>query len=142
MKRLLLISILFLFVGGCGGGGDGGSPPQTTPKIIDVAIYDEYWNVEYSFTIGEFANFSVDASDPDLDMKSLLVTQYYPSDSQNIYYGPSLLSLPSQSSVEMTYWNIDPIEIIGPAGSWRIEFEIEDSLGHESNIFKVFVSVN
>ena len=142
MKRLLLISILFLFVGGCGRGGDGGSPPQTAPKIIDVAIYDEYWIEEYSFNIGEFANFSVYASDPDLDMKSLLVTQYYPSDSQNIYYGPSLLSLPSQSSVEMTYWNIDPIEIIGPAGGWRIEFEIEDSLGHESKVFKVFVSVN
>lgn len=142
MKKFILISILFLFINGCGGGGDGGGPAQTAPKIIDVTIYDENWNIEYSFNIGELANFEVDASDPDLDMETLLVTQYYPSDSQDIYLGPVIFSLPSQSSAEMTYWNIDPIEIIGPAGGWRIEFQIEDSLGHESNIFKVFVSVN
>lgn len=142
MRKILLISMLFLFINGCGGGGDGGSPPQSAPKITGVTIYDEYWLPEYSFTIGEFANFRVYASDPDLDMETLLVTEYYPSDSQDIHSGPSILLLPSQSSAEMTYCNIDPLEVTEPIGSYRLEFQTEDSLGHESNVFKVFVSVN
>ena len=105
-------------------------------------LYDVNWIATASFTIGDYVNFEVYATDPDLDMVKLYITQYHPQDSTTPYLGPDLMSLPSQSAVDMIYYPIDPIEVTGPAGSWRIEFQIEDSKGNESNVFRIYASVH
>ncbi|MCK4820537.1 hypothetical protein KA005_32530, partial [bacterium] len=138
--------ISIIGTGGSGGGGGGGgappSPPETAPTISDVNFYDAYENETYSFTIGEDANFRVYATDPDLDMISCEISQYHPHDSATPYYGPDTMSLPSQSHTDMVYYSIDPIEVTGPAGSWRIEFQIIDTKGNESNIWRVYSTVS
>jgi hypothetical protein len=128
--------------GGGGGGGAPSSPPGTAPTITNVVIYDVYWIPSLSFDIGDYANFEVYATDPDLDMTTLFITQYHPADSNIPYYGPDTMSLPSVSTADTYFYTIDPIEVTGPAGSWRIEFQIEDSKGNDSNVFKVYVSVH
>jgi hypothetical protein len=146
---LLTCVISFGFISvvatGGGGGGGGSAPPPdlgTAPEIWAVEIYDVNWVVTLSFDIGEYGNFIVCATDPDKDMVSLYVTQYHPHDSNTPYYGPDLMSLPSQPGVDVYYYNIDPIEVTGPSGTWRIEFQIEDSKSNESNIWKLYGVVN
>ncbi|MBW1690828.1 MAG: hypothetical protein JRF35_01890 [Deltaproteobacteria bacterium] len=155
IKKLRYISLVALFllsllgiVGSNGGGGDGGgetgsttSNNGTAPTINNVELYDVDWNLKYSFTIGDDANFAVYATDSDKDMDCCYITQYYPLDSSIPYYGPDIMYLPSQSEVDMVYWNVNPIEVTGPAGNWRIEFQIEDANGNESDIFKVYTSI-
>jgi hypothetical protein len=133
---------LIAIIGSGGGGGGGGGTNGTAPKITDANIYDSNWIETYSFTIGEDANFAIYASDPDLDIESCEISEYYPADSTTPYNGPVSMALPSQSQTDVFYYNIDPLEVTGPAGSWRIEFQIIDAKGNQSNIFKVYVSVN
>lgn len=136
--------ISIIATGGGGGGGGSAPPPDlgTAPEITAVILYDSNWVETLSFNIGEYANFKVYATDPDKDMESLYVTQYHPHDSNTPYYGPDLMSLPSVSAVDVYYYNITPIEITGPSGTWRVEFQIEDSKGNESNIWKLYAVVN
>lgn len=142
MKKVFLTLMALLFIYSCGGGGgSGGSPPQNLPKITDVIICNEDWFAQYSFDIGEYANFIVYAEDPDLNMETLYVNLYL-SESSIPYFGPVIYFLPDQSDVETSYYNSDPIEIIWPSGEYRLEFEIEDAKGNESNIFKVIIYVN
>ncbi len=125
-----------------GGGGGGGEDLGTAPKINNVVLYDANWIATASFTIGDYGNFAVYVTDPDLDMINCYITQYYPHDSTTPYHGPDLMSLPSQSDVDMIYYSIDPSGVTGPAGSWRIEFQIEDSKGNESNVFRTYASIH
>jgi len=141
MRHLLLLIFLILFCACSGGDDNNGEPSQTAPKINNVKIYNSHGTEDYSFNIGEYAIFGVSATDPDMDMTNLLIWQYYPADSTTPYYGPSTVALPSQSEANAIYSTIDPIEIIGPAGYWKIEFQLEDSKGNESNVFRVYASV-
>ena len=150
LRYFCLIGVIALglmtIIGTGGGGGGGGSAPPpdlgTAPEIWDAKLYDRNWVETYSFDIGEYANFEVCATDPDKDMVSCYVTQYHPQDSNTPYYGPDLMSLPSTSYVDVCWHNIDPVEIEGPSGTWRIEFQIEDSKGNESNTWKLYTVVN
>jgi len=146
-KPLSILSILLigitLLCPGCNG-GNGGTPPGTAPRINWVELY--LWGGPYvptfTFTIGEQVEFLVSATDPDLDIKTLYITQYYPADATSPYYGPDPLSLPSQSDADALYWPLAPTEVTGPAGDWRIEFQISDARGNESNTFTIYVVVN
>lgn len=142
---VIVLGLISIVGSNGGGGGDSSSTGEvshdTAPIINSVELYDANWNLNYSFTIGDYANFAVYATDSDKDMECCYITQYYPLDSNTPYYGPDIMYLPSQSDVDMVYWNINPIEVTGPAGDWRIEFQIEDANGNESNIFKVYTSV-
>ena len=142
---VIALGLMTIVATGGGGGGGGSAPPPdlgTAPEITEVILYDSNWVETLSFDIGEYANFKVHATDPDEDMESLYVTQYHPHDSNTPYYGPDLMSLPSVSAVDVYYYNIAPIEVAGPSGTWRVEFQIEDSKGNESNIWKVYSIVN
>jgi hypothetical protein len=127
-------------VSGCGG-SDGGGGGGTAPIITGVTLTDENFNPKLLFNIGDLGNFLCYASDPDLDIDTLFVTQFYPSNSLTPTIGPNVISLPSQSSVDMVYFLIQPEVITGPAGDWRIEFLIEDDKGHDSNTFVVYYVV-
>jgi len=136
--------ISIIATGGGGGGGGSAPPPDlgTAPEIWTVEIYDSNWVETYSFDIGEYFNYKVYATDPDKDMLSLYATQYHPHDSNTPYYGPDLIPLPSQPGVDVVIYNIAPIEVTGPSGTWRVEFQIEDSKGNESNVWKVYSTVS
>ena len=95
--------------------------------------------------------FAVYATDPDLDIANLLLTKYWPCNASVPYDGPHIIALSSQFAAEVMYsiidpmlWNYAPIWFLTgyPLGAWRIEFQIEDTQGNESNIFKVYVSVH
>ena len=132
-----------MIIGCGGGGGDGDGQTGTAPTIDDVVLTDENFNPKSQFDIGDTANFIVKATDPNKNMEKLLIEQYFSNDSTgNPYYGPDVIALPSQSDITMTYYLIGRITVDGPDGNWRIEFQIEDSTGLESNVFKIFPVVN
>ena len=125
MKKLfILLSILVFVACGSGGGSSPPAPATTAPKITNVEVYDIDWYLDYSFIIGEFVNFVVYATDPDLDITTLYVTEYYPSDSATIYSGPTVFSVGSQPAIDVIIFTIDPLLVIGPAGSWLNEYQI------------------
>lgn len=144
MKKLLVLLSILLSLG-CGGSSSSTpAPAQTAPKITNVVFYnaDDLYTPTYTFEIGDYVYFDVYATDPDLDMKTLYVTEYYPFDSTTIYTGPVPFSLASQSTSDTIYMNLIAIEVIGPAGSYREEFQIEDAKSNESNIFTVYILVH
>ena len=147
MKKLCIIISLIMIIG-CGGGGDDAAPPGvvpgigTLPIINNVVLTDENFNPKAVFEIGDEANFKVTATDPEKNMKELIITQYYLDFSKtDPFYGPEVSELPSQSAASMEYWLLSGTTIDGPAGNWRLEFQIADSTGLESNVFKVFAEV-
>lgn len=145
MKKLFLISMLYLLTAcGSSSSGDGGLPTatETAPNITAVYLYDIIWGQGVIFTIGENFNYRIDASDPDLDMVTLIINEYFPSDSDTVYLGPIVITLAAQYTEEMNYFSTEPLEITGPAGNWRFEFQIEDAQSNESNIFRVYISVH
>ena len=144
------ISILWVFIiaitllcSGCNG-GNGGAPPGTAPKISDVGLYD--WNYPYdwtlTFTVGDQSGFCVWVRDPDLDIKTLWITQYWPAEATMPYYGPEPISLPSQSDPEEVLCSLTPMDVTGPAGSGRIDFQLSDARGNDSNIFTIYVVIS
>ena len=141
MKKVIIFISILLFVA-CGGGGDG-SMPQTAPVITNILLYntENLYEPATSFQIGEYVYFLIYATDPDLDMTTLYVTEYYPSDSDTIYQGPVPIVLPDQSASSVIYANIGPSRIVPPAGFYRAEFQIEDIQGNESNIFIIYIRI-
>ena len=123
---------------------DSPTPPDlgTAPMITLVYVYDSNWVETDSFDIGEYNNFRVYASDPDKDMRRIYITEYYPDDSTTPYHGPVSETLPCVSTVDTYYYRNEPYEVTGPSGTWRVEFQIEDSKGNESNIWKAYYIVN
>lgn len=143
-KLLILLSVLFFI--SCGGGSSSTPAPAlgTTPIITNVLFYNatDLTTPATSFTIGDYVYFDVYATDPDLDMTTLYVTEYYPYDSTTIYTGPVPFSLSSQPASNTIYTNLTAIEVTGPAGSYREEFQIQDAKANDSNIFIVYLSVS
>jgi hypothetical protein len=126
-----------------GTGGGGGGSVGTAPEINNVVLTDADFNPKSVFDIGDAYNVLVTATDPDKNMKELSVTQFTPDDTEgDPYYGPDTLLLPSQSDDVVTYYLISDNDIDGPAGTWRVEFQITDSTRLESNTFIVFAITN
>ena len=140
----ILFSILISF--GCGGGGGGGDvPPTTAPTISSITafkIVNGFPIESLSFDIGDMSNIEITASDPDLDMNTVFISQFLLPDLDSPFFPTSEQILPSQSDPNMKYFFIDPIEIVGPAGNWRMCIWIVDKAGNESNEFCVNVVVN
>ena len=141
MKKTLTVLIALFTVFGCGGSDGSGGSGGTAPVINSVVLTDEFSNPTSIFNIGDIANVVITATDPDLDMENILITQYHPSDSNTPYYGPDVVMLPSQSQPTMMYTFVGGVTIVGPSGTWRTEFQVEDYAGHASNIFRVYSSV-
>ena len=132
-------AILFSFICfACGSSSSG--PSSAAPRVHGVALFkvDEFgFKTEtLSFTIGDLANLEVYATDPDLDMQTLYFEEYWLPNPDE-YHLTGEMILPSQSGPDMTYFLIEPIEITGPAGNYRMCFWIVDKVGNESNEFCV-----
>ena len=120
---------VILMANGCSG-GKGHPGIGFIPKIIN-AIMVNVKDSTSSFT------FSIQAEDQDLNMKTLWVTEYSPADSETPYNGPNSFPLPKQSNQEMTYTQIGPITLSGPAGGYRMDLQIEDASGNKTDVFNI-----
>jgi len=123
------------------GGGGGGKSTGTAPEIYSAKLYNNNWVETYNFNIGGYVKFMVCATDPNKNMETLYINQYYPSNATTPYYS-NLLPLPSTAETWECFYSSAPTLIQGPSGNWRVEFQIEDSKGNESNIWKVYALVN
>ena len=134
MKKLFAIFIILLVISGCGGGDD--PDDRTAPIITNVVLTDIDGYTESTFRIGDTVNVAVYATDPDLDMETLFVTEYHSAwPSYHPYYGPDTILLSQPTTNTVYYFSV---VVIGPVGNWRIEFQIDDYKGHSSNVFEVF----
>ncbi|GAJ05347.1 unnamed protein product [marine sediment metagenome] len=116
-----------------------------SPVIENVELFNfrDLTTPVTEFVIGDEATFTVRFTDPDIDCAYLTISEYF-----------LIIPNPDPSS-ETTYWimqdtvtdtinsfpDLDPVEISGPMGDWRIDFRIEDKAGNVSNIFEVFVTI-
>jgi len=137
-----IIALGLITIVATGGDGGGNHSTGTAPEILGVDLYDSNWDKCQVFDIGDYVNFKIHAKDPDKDMEKVYITQYHPSDSSTPYYGPDVIDLPSTSKIEEVFYNLTPILVDGPSGGWRIEFQIEDSQGNESNIWIIYGYIN
>jgi len=135
MKRLSLLVILLIApLYSC-------SPLQEDdhiPEIISVRLYDSAGTITDTFKVNDTILASIAIFDPDLDIKSLFITSYHPSDSDTPYDGPLIYHLTEQTDEQVVYQM--GFIAIGPAGEWRIEFQVEDSEGNESEIFPMTIT--
>lgn len=83
----------------------------------------------------------MDTSDSDLDMKRLLVWEYYPANSATPHRGPLTFALTSQEEANVTYVLNGVAQIEAPAGQWRMDFKVEDQDGNQSNTYTRCVTV-
>jgi len=111
------------------------------PKITAIASYD-YNDIDdpvlsSEFNVGDTVSFTIAASDDDLNMQILWVTIFGSTDNDNPYEGPYELSLPDQTSSDMTYYFIYSIVLDDPAGTYIVDFQVEDSKGNLSNEYSL-----
>jgi hypothetical protein len=84
--------------------------------------------------VNDYISFGFIANDPDLNIKTLYVTEYFPADSEIVYNSTEAISLPEQVAELMTYTNIDRRKITEAPGEYRINIQIEDETGNKSDI--------
>jgi hypothetical protein len=77
-----------------------------------------------------------------MDMNTLFISSYLLPNLDSPYDPIAEKILPTQAGPTMEYYFVEPIEIEGPAGNWRICFWIVDNVGNESNDFCVNMIVN
>ena len=137
--RTIGLSIIFIFAISCSGGGGGGGGDDnsgTAPVIDSVTLFRIIDGVPIErlvFDIGDEINLNIFATDPDMDIDTLFVSQYlFPN--TDIPYSPVLeFLLPSQIEPSIRYFLLSNTVIEGPAGDWRICFYVVDEAGNESN---------
>jgi len=144
MKKelIIILSLLFTIIIGCDSGGQNEkyADHETAPDIVEVILYsaegDEELLPSNSVRVGDRTNFEVYATDPDLDMVTLYISQHLlPSE---LHYGNDIeILLPTQSNKDAVYWLLEDRRATGPVGEWRICFWIVDKLGNESEEFCV-----
>ena len=148
MTRASCLAILFLLAG-CGGGGGGHDPaaiPSTgsSPTItgMEVFLISDPGTSRTSFTEGDTISGYVHATDTDMDMAYLHALEYYPATATEPYSEQLDWDLSEQTHVSMAYLPLDAMEVAGPVGTWRIDFQAEDLAGHLSNIYSFVYDVS
>ena len=142
MKKLAIVFVLLISCGGGGGGDDGDSGPP--PKINDVRlakITDSGYVETLAFEFGDEINMDVWATDPDLNMVELFITEYRNTGIELIPNGQTRQLLPDQGDVDMHYYFLEDIVITNPVGNYRECFYIVDKKGNESNDFCINIVV-
>lgn len=105
-------------------------PPE---ELIDAS------NGSITVRIGENIFFKIYYEDPDLNVNKIYRWNYYPSTSDVPTYGPFVSDV-SQSAVEDIFIG-EPGFFPSGEGAWRLDFQLNDSLENQSEIFSVYVNV-
>ena len=146
MRNLFTILTILFIISGCGVADD--PYDRTAPVIKKVVFYTPAgndFNPEHkdTFNIDDKFDIIVYATDPDLDMETLYITECYYSDLAKEWEcsGPFPFALPEQVGVNRGYHFGYPFIMVGPAGSHTFEFQITDHEGHFSNIYEITIEV-
>ena len=115
------------------------SAAAASPVIDNVEIFN-YRDLDTpvtEFVIGDDALLIVDITDADLDATWILVRQYL-LPMTTPYSGDEWYPIDQETISEA--FDTD-VEILGPAGEWRIDFQAEDVEGDKSEIYSVFIDI-
>lgn len=145
-KKNILIIILFSFFA-CSSGNNGqnnGSPPvihSATNFYQFGANYVE--TADRIFKIGSYVRYELHCSDEDKDVTGAWVTEYLWQDGEyKIFQGPRFDEFPQQENVDFYMVPENGVEqIVGPAGEYKIERQLEDSKGNLSNLYTTFGTI-
>ena len=146
LVTLILALSLFISIG-CDNGGGGSSGSNNTgskPEITDEDLFSwngSEWVLSHTFYIGSFADFNIYTHDDDMNLTECIIKQFYPMDATEPYYEPSPMLLPSQESADMSFYPVEIMDVDGPAGQWRIEFQLKDAKGNVSNVWTEYVAI-
>lgn len=145
MKKIVLFSILLLipiFQTHCGSSNND-QGLGTAPTITDAY----FWNIGYNHESdilylgqGWLYRLHIHCYDPDLDMVSLYMTIYDPTDPSVPQSGPHFLQLSPQSLEEMIYIT-EGFEPEGEPRERMLELQMEDAKGNVSNIYRLYFSI-
>jgi hypothetical protein len=115
---------------------------SVAPVITKVELYNlnDLDNPVTEFMIDDEVYLAVYVTDPDLDCAYLTLAQYHPNDAVVPYWPPETFDLPYVDAVSVMYYA--PCIVVGPAGSWRAEFQVKDYSENLSNVFTVYVIVH
>jgi hypothetical protein len=125
---------VILLANGCS--GSKGHPGVGFIPRIRAAQMDNANGSGILFKSGDQAIFGVIAEDTDQNMKTLWYTDYQ-VDSATPYNGPNPITLPKQTSESMTYSQLGPITLSGPAGRYRMDIQIEDASGNKTDVTSI-----
>ena len=134
MKKLAIVFILLISCSG--GGGGGGDDNGTSPTLNTVTAYkmtDAGWVESLWFEIGDEVNLDVFASDPDKNIKTIHMVEYYSVGGELVEWQYVDDVLPTQQGVDYHYYFLENLIVNGPAGDWRECVYLVDSKGNESN---------
>lgn len=137
---LLAIAVCFLIA--CGGGGGDGVPIQVhLPEITHIDLLQEIPKDDgHLLYIGEKVNINVYASDQDLNMTTMYISEYLlPNLEVPFYFSEHIL--PVQEGPSVVYFFLEDRVIEGPVGDWFVCFIIVDALGNESADYCINVRV-
>lgn len=144
IETALVVGLFFLLLTGCEdpfSSKDDDDDAGTAPTIGQVNLYrydagtDQYI-ASFTFSIGQIAYLEVYASDPDLDMTTLRAKTTHNATANG---DTDELPMDSQTAVDMVYFTYTTI--IGPAGQWTAEFQIDDAAGNSSRWYSRTVTV-
>ena len=119
-----------------------------SPVIENVELFNfrDLTTPVTEFVIGDEVTFAVRVTDPDLDCAYLTISEYWllnpvAEPQQETEYRIFLNGQGTTTDTINSFPDVEPSEISGPMGDWRIDFRIEDEAGNVSNIFEVFVTI-
>ena len=147
MKKLMILATvvlcLALLVPGCGG-GDGNGSVVIVPEI--TGVYYFVWDTIDPIALDEFYmgqrfQWMICVENPELDNVTLLIDQFHPNTATEAYYSEAY-ALPHQYASDRCYSNVEVAQVLGPAGTWRIEWTIVEKDGYESPVWVDQVIVN
>ncbi len=144
MKKLFAIFIILLVMFGCG--GIDAPDSEKAPIITNVVFFtcnDPTFNPDhkYVFNINDEFDILIYATDHNLDMETLFITEYCVN-SLTTVCDTNSYELPDQVGVDRGYHFANCFTVDGPVGSYKFEFQIDDVAGHSSNIFKLYYTIN
>ncbi len=117
----------------------------SAPLIVYVQsgkIMDGEYTATSSFRIGDLVNFKLTVIDDDLDIQMLYIRRFYPKDAVEPASRYKPMELHTLKDRRESFLLNEPLEIPGPSGEHRLEFQIEDEQGNKSNTYKVFMIVH
>jgi hypothetical protein len=121
--------------------GETGTPPSILYVQSGKLIGSRYLATS-SFHVGDQANFKITIMDPDLDVQTLYIRGYYPKDALEPFARYAPTELLSQEKERQSFVLEDPFTMPAPSGEWRVELQVEDTVGQRSNIYKLFVIIH
>lgn len=139
--KLIVLMSVWLVVGlGCEYDDDDDEDYPGVPPVIKSAELYKSTNTiqqEDNYDLTDSITYWVYGTDADKDIVRVWVTHYHPSDADTPYEGPVAKIVGSMSSDSLSFSGSKSFSGEDPPGTWRMEFQLQDSRGHVSE--KIFV---